>query len=65
MFISSRIDHWDNERERYVLLCERCMITLDYDFESLQVRQLLLFEYSRFDVIRIGPLAYPELSINS
>ncbi|KAH9394810.1 tumor protein [Tyrophagus putrescentiae] len=65
VFCLTLIDHWDKEKERYVLLCERCLITLEYDFERLELRTLHLFDYSRFDTIRIGPLCYPEMSFNS
>ena len=60
-----RIDHWDKEKERYVLLCERCLIILEYDFERLEIKTLHLYDYSRFDTIRVGPLCYPEMSFNS
>lgn len=65
IFCLTLIDHWDKEKERYVLLCERCLIMLEYDFERLQIRQLHLYDYSRFDTIRIGPICYPEMSFNS
>lgn len=50
--------------ERHILLCERSLILMDFDFVRLEIRQLFIYDYSRFNSIRIGPLIYPQMALN-
>ncbi|CAD5115742.1 DgyrCDS4687 [Dimorphilus gyrociliatus] len=65
-FISSwlltEIDHWDNESERIVLLCEESILITRYDFvklEALDAKRIMLAHIKK---IQVGDLTYPPSS---
>ena len=58
-----RIDHWDNERERIIVLCDWSILFLNYDFITQKLkdyRRILLHSISE---ICIGDFVYPEKSL--
>lgn len=61
--ISFRIDHWDAEKERLMMLTDHSLLIIKYDFITLTVadyRRLLLKD---FDRIIIGGFMYPGASV--
>jgi len=58
-----RIDHWDMEKERLVLLTTKSILIVNFDFILVAVsgfRRILLNTISR---IQIGDLVYPAASL--
>ncbi|XP_037085905.1 tumor protein p63-regulated gene 1-like protein [Pollicipes pollicipes] len=57
------IDHWDVEKERLVLLTERALLVIKYDFISLQAVEVTRVRLNTPDRVTIGELTYPHASI--
>jgi len=63
VIVRCRIDHWDMEKERLVLLTTKSILIVNYDFIRLAVndfRRILLQSINR---ILIGDLVYPPSSV--
>jgi len=58
-----RIDHWDNEKERLIFVCDRSLIVMKYDLITLKLLEYKRYLLSQFDRISIGSLEYPEGSL--
>ncbi|KAF0298466.1 TPRG1-like protein [Amphibalanus amphitrite] len=57
------IDHWDVEKERLVLLSERALLIIKYDFIALQAVAVTRVPLNAPDRIVIGEITYPPTSI--
>lgn len=62
-FHAHRVDHWDNEKERLVLLCGRTLIIVKYDFIALMLLDHARLPLNEISQLTIGRLVYPQRSI--
>lgn len=58
-----RIDHWDNEREKLVILCERSLLIISYDFIVLAVKSTRRIMLNQIQKVKLGELVYPKKSL--
>ena len=58
-----RIDHWDVEKERLVLLADRALLIIKYDFIALRAVDVTRVPLNTPDRIVIGEITYPAASI--
>ena len=58
-----RIDHWDNERERLVLLTDNSLLIVKYDFIKLAPSDVKRIALNFIDALNIGDLVYPAASL--
>lgn len=61
--LNFRIDHWDNEKERILLLCQKSMIIVKYDFIGMKMEDHRRITLTDIDKIVQGELKYPERSL--
>ena len=63
-FISDyRIDHWDNEKERLVLLNDNSLLCLKYDFVACKLLEFKRIMLKVIDKVNYGVFEYPEKTI--
>jgi len=58
-----RIDHWDMEKERLVLLTTKSILIVQYDFIRLVVSDFRRILFHNINHIQIGDLVYPATSL--
>lgn len=62
-FVTFRIDHWDNEREKMMILCDYSLLVVRYDFiaqKRLECKRILLHMVQS---VILGDIVYPEKSL--
>lgn len=57
------IDHWDNERERLLILTKNCMLIYKYDFIIHKMEDFKRVMLHLIDTICIGDFVYPPKSL--
>lgn len=62
-WLLSQIDHWDNEREKVVMLTENSLLIYKYNFINNQVDDFSRVSLHIIDTIQIGDFQYPEWSV--
>jgi Inositol phosphatase len=62
LFIRCRIDHWDLEKEKVVLLTANSLIIVAYDFIKREVRDFQRIMLTLIKSIEVGDLVYPPAS---
>ncbi|CAH8588653.1 unnamed protein product [Dicrocoelium dendriticum] len=60
---SDRIDHWNNEHERLVILTERNFYILRYDFLQCRLRDSRRIGLGQLTSVTTGPLVFPSKSL--
>ena len=58
-----RIDHWDMEKERLVLLTTKSILVVNFDFIRMAVNDYRRILLSHVTQIQIGDLVYPAVSL--
>jgi hypothetical protein len=59
-----RVDHWDNEKERLILLFGRALVIIKYDFIALVAHpDYVRLPLNKITHLTIGRLGYPARSI--
>ncbi|KAG6931917.1 tumor protein p63 regulated 1 [Chelydra serpentina] len=60
----SEIDHWNNERERIVVITDTNLLLCKYDFIMLSCLQVQRIPLSYIDRICLGQFTFPERSLD-
>lgn len=55
-----RIDHWDLEKERVVLLSENNLISVKYNFIMATVDEIKFIPFSHVTALSVGEFKYPS-----
>lgn len=59
----SRVDHWNNEKERFVLVTDRSLLFVKYDFVMFKCDQLQRIPLNFVDRICHGNFSFPKHSL--
>ncbi|XP_072428291.1 tumor protein p63-regulated gene 1-like protein isoform X1 [Chiloscyllium punctatum] len=63
-WLLTEIDHWNNEKERIVLICEKTLLICKYDFMVLTYQYCRRVPLNYIDRIYYGEYSFPERSIS-
>lgn len=58
-----RVDHWNNEKERLVLITENTLLVFKYDFVMLKCDQIQKIPLNFVDRITYGAFVFPKGSL--
>ncbi|XP_072895204.1 uncharacterized protein [Hemitrygon akajei] len=63
-WLLTEVDHWNNEKERIVMISERSLVICKYDFVMLNFQSCRKVPLNYIDKICYGQLTFPEYSIS-
>ncbi|XP_064642923.1 tumor protein p63-regulated gene 1-like protein [Lineus longissimus] len=62
-WLLSEIDHWDNEKEKIIILNDNSVVVIKYDFVTEKVLDHRRVFLHMIDTVTLGDLVYPEKSL--
>uniref|UniRef100_A0AAY5KBB9 HSac2 domain-containing protein n=1 Tax=Esox lucius TaxID=8010 RepID=A0AAY5KBB9_ESOLU len=62
-WLMAEVDHWNNERERVVLITENSLLLCKYDFVMLNCEQIQRIPLNFIDRISYGNFIFPQRSL--
>ena len=63
VFHCFRVDHWDNDKEKLVMLTDHSLIVNKYDFITLKVSSQKRIFLHMIDTVKMGDFIYPSNSL--
>ena len=64
VWLLTEIDHWDNEKERVVVVAEHSIVLVKFDFITNQLKEYRRIMFSDINSIQRGNFSYPEKTLS-
>ncbi|XP_033104645.1 tumor protein p63-regulated gene 1-like protein [Anneissia japonica] len=63
VWLLTEIDHWDNEKEKLVMLTEKMLLIIKYDFVVERVKDHKKIMLNSIDTVQFGLFEYPDKTL--